>query len=137
LNDAIDPSEWRDGLDGRPQPPWQLVYLILFLDPETAAKYASINSTVGQRRAYDELVDRISSMRKLRGNRNIHAMVRFSSASMSTQFGIKPRPRFEVTGWRDLGAPSALAEIGKPVEGPSSSELIGGDGIPGEPEARG
>src|SRR5262249_52231355 len=39
LNDKIPQQEWETGLDGKPRPPWAIVYVVYLVDPETAELY--------------------------------------------------------------------------------------------------
>src|SRR5262249_43706419 len=59
LNAQNPQEEWEQGLDGKPKPPWSLVYAIYLVDPETAETYTFINSTFGARLAYERLVDKL------------------------------------------------------------------------------
>ena len=39
LNAQIPVSEWEEGLDGKPRPPWAHYVVVYLVDPETATKY--------------------------------------------------------------------------------------------------
>jgi hypothetical protein len=47
LNSAIPRSEWREGLNGEPEPPWKLNYEIRMIDPVGGKLYTYCNSTFG------------------------------------------------------------------------------------------
>jgi hypothetical protein len=47
LNAQIPQEEWEPGLDGKPRPPWSLVYVVYLVDPDSAELYTFINSTFG------------------------------------------------------------------------------------------
>jgi len=152
LNDQIPREEWEAGLDGKPRPPWAIVYCVYLVDPETAEVYTFINSTFGARIAHERLVDRIEMMTRLRGA-GVTALVRPDCRQMKTKFGTKLRPEFTILDWRDLGpslpaaqSPAQLpspdknhaadttekkkkAEIGKPVESVTIEEELN-DRIP-------
>src|SRR5262249_49144842 len=95
LNERIPEGKWELGLNGKPKPPWQLVYAVYLLNPADAAAYTSINSTAGQGRAYRDLRDQIARMQILRGRR-VAPVVRLRSALMKTDFGAKMRPEFKI-----------------------------------------
>src|SRR5262245_40244723 len=61
-----DKSKWPAGFDGKPKDPLQnsrYIYLIQ-VDPPTAQRNTHTNSTDGVRRAYEELGDAVTTMRK-------------------------------------------------------------------------
>jgi hypothetical protein len=102
---ALVPEEERElGIDGKPRPPYELNYIVYLLNPHDASVLTSINSTMGQRIAFERLVDRITYMRALSGDRVV-PIVRLSSAQMKTRYGVKMRPDFKIIHWRELGGP--------------------------------
>jgi hypothetical protein len=84
-----------------------------------------MNSTVGQRIAFENLKERTEFMRRLRGE-NVYPKVMLSSASMRTRYGIKQRPDFEIVDWVTLGGPESAPALAPPSK-PSSAEIIGED----------
>jgi hypothetical protein len=76
--------------------------------------------TAGQRIAIDRLTDKIQTMRMLRGARVV-PLVTLSKVTMKTKFGPKPRPEFEIIGWRDMD------NYSKPPAELATSEIISDD----------
>jgi hypothetical protein len=99
LNKQIPMTEWEEGLDGKPRPPWALYYVVYLMSPEDGADYTSVNNTSGQRIAWEQLQSRICNVRMLRGA-NVVALVELDSKPMTTKFGTKQRPSFKITDWR-------------------------------------
>ena len=143
LNAKIPRTEWELGLDGQPRPPWQRQYVVYLLDTSDASIFTFANGTIGARIAWERLVDRVSWMRALRGAA-VFPLITLDSRPMKTQFGIKQRPEFSITDWRDLGStgnpalestpPRAIegktaAPVGKPVKTPTTAEALN-DEIP-------
>jgi hypothetical protein len=107
LNAAIPQQEWELGIDGKPRPPWQHVYVVYLIDPTSAGFYTYLNSTIGARIAWDNLRERVITMRALRGAKVV-PLVRLGHRPMKTNFGMKHRPDFEIMDWRRLGAEQAI-----------------------------
>ena len=114
LNAAIPVTEWEIGLDGKPRPPWKLVYVIYMIDLKTGAIFTYANSTYGAKLAYEHLEEQIGVMRMLRGE-HVLPIVRLEKRPMKTQFGMKSRPhlqhhRLAYTGWWRSQAGTAVAD---------------------------
>ena len=127
LNDTIPQKTWEKGIDGKPRPPWQHVYIIYLLRPTDASVFTLINSTKGTQICYDRLKDKVKWMRTLRGNK-VYPLVKLDNRPMSTGFGIKKRPELTVLEWRDLSGTPAIEQtqkqIGKAVAEVSSAEAM-------------
>ena len=110
LNNQIPMSEWEEGFDGEPRPPWQHQHIAYLFDPETGALYTFINSTYGAMLAVTELHDRVRMIREVRRGAVV-PVVELSSKPMKTKRGMKQRPTFKVLDWIELGgqAPQAAA----------------------------
>jgi hypothetical protein len=122
-NEAIPKEEWEEGQDGKAKPPWALAFVVYLVDPLTAKKYTVAASTVGQKIAYELLTDQIETMRTLRGQ-DVVAECVLGVGSFPTRFGTrKPRPDYDVCGWRILGPgrdkapPLALSKVEEPTTG--------------------
>jgi hypothetical protein len=106
LNAKIPTKEWRDGLDGNPDPPWKLVYVAYLIDTTTATRYTFMNSTRGAQIAVERLEDRMLCMRALRGD-GVRPLVKLDSRPMKIKKlggALKQRPEFTILDdWRDLG----------------------------------
>ena len=138
LNAKIPRAEWEPGLDGQPRPPWQRQYVVYLLDTSDASLFTFANGTIGAKKAWQRLVDRVAWMRALRGAA-VFPVVVLESRPMKTQFGAKLRSEFSITDWRDLGGagnpalestpPRAIegntaAPAGKPVEAPTTTQAL-------------
>ena len=127
LNKKIPQKKWEKGIDGKPRPPWQKQYVVYLLDSATAAVFTFINSTKGAEIAVEHLKHRVKLMRALRGDRVV-PVVKLDSKPMSTQFGVKQRPEFTITDWRELGGSSSavpvIEQIGAPMKPVSLQEEL-------------
>jgi hypothetical protein len=126
LNSKTDKSTWETGIDGQPRPPWVLSFLVYMLNPTTAEKFTYVNSTIGARIAITDLKDKVSSMRAIRGE-HVIAEVELASKLMTTRFGQKIRPHFNVTDWKTFNTAAKPAQLGPPrgiqsVEPPTLGE---------------
>src|SRR5262245_35067593 len=116
LNDKIPREEWSAGLNGEPEPPWRIVYVVYLVDPETAELYSFINSTWGAQIAYERLAQKLELMARMRGA-GVTALVKPDSRPMKTKFGTKLRPEFTILEWRDLGSGQQAAQLPPPTDG--------------------
>jgi hypothetical protein len=131
LNAKTDKSTWKEGLDGKPRPPVELQYSVHLVDPESGGLFTAANATSGQRIGTEILIGNIKRMRLLRGA-FVAPLIKLSTVCMSNKYRT-PRPEYEIVGWRDLDSPNTPVPPqwpGSPVDKPTTSELIGGDGIP-------
>jgi hypothetical protein len=112
LNAAIPKTEWRIGLNGQPEPPWQLQRVLEFLDPETAERlsWPANVTVVGSSRAAEEIEGRIKIVRRLRGE-DVYPRVRFTHKFMPTKYGGRERPYFDIVGWVRFGERGGLEAI--------------------------
>jgi hypothetical protein len=110
LNAKIPQSQWENGIDGKPRPPWQKQYIVYLLDPSSAAKFTYANGTTGARIAVENLKDQVKWMRALRGN-NVTPLVELSTKPMKTKFGQKLRPEFKIVRWIELGGGGAPVPV--------------------------
>jgi len=97
-NSFSDPSEWPDGLDGNPADPWRYAKFLYLLDPLSAEVFTFTSSTTGGRIGISDLSSQIQLMRNTRPG--AVPIVELQSRQMKTKFGMKPRPFFQVAGWR-------------------------------------
>jgi hypothetical protein len=93
-----DPSEWPDGLDGKPADPWRYAKFLFLIDPASAEVFTFTSSTTGGRIGLNDLTAQIKLMRSTRPG--AVPIVELQSRQMKTKFGMKPRPFFQVVGWR-------------------------------------
>jgi hypothetical protein len=128
LNSTVPEAEWEEGIAG-PRPPWQrqrAVYLVRSSDGST---FTYVSGTIGGSIAVDGLIDRVATMRKLRGQ-DVLPLVGLGSKTMKTKYGQRLRPEFIVDGWRQVGgngdakAIETKAEVGTPVKPPTVAEEL-------------
>jgi hypothetical protein len=60
LNAAIPMAEWKLGLNGQPEKPWKLIYIVVMIDTAGGAIYTYKNSTYGTLLMYEQLEERIA-----------------------------------------------------------------------------
>ena len=135
LNAQIPRSEWKEGLDGQPRPPWQHAYVAYLVSVDDASLYTFVNGTIGARIAVERLQDKVKWMRALRGV-NCAPLVRLDSKPMKTRFGQKMRPEFTIVEWRQIGGgglqarqieqrkPNPAEQIGRPVKPVTTEEEL-------------
>ena len=128
LNASTDKNTWEMGIDNKPKPPWAHAYVVYLLDPSTATTYTYINSTTGARIAYDNLNERVTTMRLLRGSR-VAPLIKLDERPMKTNFGMRKRPEFAIVGWRMIGGGTPA------VGGPQTPQLPTPDGTAAKSEA--
>jgi hypothetical protein len=131
LNEESDPETWELNLSGEPRPPWQVYEVAYFLDLATAQRFTLALSTVGMRICASEIRQMVTDMRAIKGQ-FVFPLVKLGTLSMKTRFGNKPRPRFEVVGWRawQSDTPQLPGPKLEEVEKPTLSEEMEGDSIP-------
>jgi hypothetical protein len=144
LNEQVPQDEWEEGLDGKPRPPWQRVYLIYLVRKHDASSMTFISGTAGARIAFNKLTSQIHNMRIFRGT-NVAPLLKLSAKPMKTSFGTKMRPDFEVIEFREIGggggqsvpqiespkggSGGAAEQVGRPVKPVTIEEEVG-DSIP-------
>jgi hypothetical protein len=96
-----DPTLWPVGQDGKAVDVWADARYLFLVDPATAAEFTFLTSTIGGRIGCTQLKNQIQSVRRMR--ERAVPLVTFASATMNTKHGPKPRPRFDVVEWRNVG----------------------------------
>ena len=91
-------AEWEIGLDGQPVDPWKNTRYLRLIDPLTGADYTFVTDSIGGRRGVSDLKSQIRNVRYARPN--AVPLLKLCTTTMKTRFGPKPRPLFEVIGWR-------------------------------------
>ena len=78
-------SEWEEGLDGRPRPPWHTIVVVYLVTPirRPSTVYAHA-PTVGAHIAVEQLKENVITMRMLRGAR-VMPLVELSSTADEDQ----------------------------------------------------
>lgn len=127
LNAKIPKEDWELGLNDEPRPPWVRQHVVYLINPDLAALYTYINSTVGASIAVDRLKSKVMWMRQLRGA-HVVPLVKLDSKPMKTRFGKKLRPEFTILEWRQLG------RVGEANQAQIAHQPDGKDGLqPVEP----
>lgn len=129
MNAAIPQSEWRRGLNGEPEKPWQLNFPVYLIDLDAFEIFTSINSTWGQKTAWVKLNTQIkfcSAIKKIK----MHPVVKLGSSQMGGKMQ-KLRPDFTIMPdeWVSFSDLASLGEL-KPAIPPSLGEEMGRDEIP-------
>lgn len=118
--DDQDKSNWREGLDGKPQDPWLQQYLLPLENPTTGEIAVFASSSFGGRRAVGDLC---STWAK-RERRGYHGQpqVQLQCGEMPTKkFGKVRCPEFKIVGWDDC-APGDVIEPAAPTAVNSDSD---------------
>jgi hypothetical protein len=118
LNAAVPKAEWELGLNNQPRPPWVHQVIVYLINPADAGFFTYLNNTIGARIAYDNLREKVITMRALRGARVV-PLVKLGHRPMKTAFGPKHRPEFEIVSWRSIGSG------GDAISGPKAPQLTG------------
>jgi hypothetical protein len=85
--------------------------------------YTLINKTMGCRIAVQDLADRVEVTAALRGML-VAPIVKLSCKPMTTKYGIKQRPHFEIIDWRSFGPSSPTAPVEPPPSPPQLGTLV-------------
>jgi hypothetical protein len=107
MNAKIPQEEWRIGLNGQPEPPYQLQRCLEFLDPVSMERLSWPHNVavVGSSRAAEELEGRIKIIRRLHGE-NVFPLVRLEHRHMPTpRYNPRgrERPYLDIVKWARLG----------------------------------
>jgi len=94
-----DEALWPKGkFSPDPEDPWKINRVVYLLNTTTAGMLTFVSPTAGAHAATRELVEQVDRMRQFRPG--AIPIVRLSSMEMSTQYGPRKRPHFEVVDWR-------------------------------------
>jgi hypothetical protein len=124
LNAAIPRSEWEEGVDGKPRPPWAHYVVVYLVNLETAEKYVYAASTIGAHIAYEALREAVVTMRMLRGTRCM-PVVELAARPMKTKFKMRERPHFQIIAWKTPGEDASAIPAQPPapqLTGPTTAE---------------
>ena len=102
LNATIPKDEWRIGIDGKPEAPWQHTVAFYLANPATGETYTFASATTGAHMAFEHIRDAVTNMRALRGAK-VLPLVRLSERPMKTKHGLRTRPHLEPIGWKHPG----------------------------------
>jgi hypothetical protein len=119
----VDQATWPQGLDGKPADPWKYCRYLYLVDPLTAETFTFASSSVGGQIGIGDLTSQIKLMRNARPG--AVPIVTLSSRQMTTKFGMKPRPFFQVQGWRvrDTDQPKMIENDGVKSVNPFDDDI--------------
>jgi hypothetical protein len=126
-----DKTMWPPGQDGKPRDPWRDSRYLYFVDMASGSEYTFVTDSYGGRRAIGDLKSAIMNMRSARPG--ALPLIVLESVPWKTQHGVRPRPHFEIIGWRDGARPTVLAPspqpkptaLGKPALVTAAASLAG------------
>ena len=122
--DDRDQSTWGSGIDGKPQDPWLLQYLLPLENPVSGEIVVFATASLGGKRAIGDLCT-IWGKRVKRGQHGL-PVVQLQSGEMPTKkFGRVPCPVLKITGWTDTADSSFIEQ-----PPPAVSEKDFGEEIP-------
>ena len=98
-------AEWEIGLDGQPIDPWKNTRYLRLINPLTGADYTFVTDSIGGCRGISDLKSQIRNVRY--AHPNALPLIKLRTTTMKTRYGLKPRPLFEVIGWRGKSGPTA------------------------------
>jgi hypothetical protein len=93
-----DECTWPADLNGEPTHPWKYTLFLYLIDAATGETLTFSSSTAGGRNAVSDLTAQIKNMRQMRPG--AVPIVTLQSRQMPTKFGKKPRPHFQIKGWK-------------------------------------
>jgi hypothetical protein len=128
LNEATPNAEWREDINGKPVGPWQRQQVVYLLDFNTMEKYTYVTSTVGGNMCVADLLDRVKTMRRLKGVQ-VYAVVTPTKTFMKTRFGGRQRPAFRIMRWIVMGGGGAALPA-------PETPLLGGAQVVKEPSLK-
>jgi hypothetical protein len=125
LNTSIPMSKWETGLDGKPRPPWALVFVVYMVDIQSGQTYTALNSTTGWRMAYEALCEAVTVKRMLHGGVRMLPIVDLQSRPFKTSFGMRSRPHLHIVDWRsaDVKAPLPAAKTTPQLNAPAPAPV--------------
>ena len=112
LNAAVPKEEWRDKF-GKKVGPWEWCYCVYLIDPTTFEIFTFLPSTAGGGMAVRALRESVAMARKVRGP-NLSPRVHLRDTFMSTEYGGRQRPVFEIIDYISIGGPGS-GQLGAPV----------------------
>jgi hypothetical protein len=109
-----DETKWENGPDDKPRDPWQSTRFVHLTNPETANLFTFSTTSWGGRGAVIDLADAIVRYRHARPG--ACPVVVLQSAPMTTKFGKKWKPVFQIVDW--VGGGGEVAQAIEPKPGP-------------------
>jgi hypothetical protein len=98
LNAQCPKEEWRMSF-GKLKGPWEIQYVLEFVDLTTMDRFSWPTSTIGGSIAVEELVDRVVMKRQFYKRDDIWALVRLTHRFMRTDWEGRERPYLEIVDW--------------------------------------
>jgi len=99
-NEKIPKSEWQPGLRGGLRPPWEITLVVYLIEIATGRFFTFQSATTGARIAVDLLREQVA-VKRLMVRSKVKPIVELGKGVFkSHDFGIVPRPNFNVVDWR-------------------------------------
>jgi hypothetical protein len=112
-----DQSTWEIGkFTGKPIDPWHDTRYLRLIDPLSGKDYTFVTDSAGGRVAVGDLKSQIKNVRFARPG--VVPIVELRSKLWKTQYGLQPRPVFEVVEWRGGGDDEPMPQT---IEGPDNN----------------
>jgi hypothetical protein len=106
----VDEADWPLNPNNVPEHPYKLTHYLRLLDADTAEFSTFWTNTIGGNIAIGNLSDQVNEMRRVRPN--AIPVVALKSVEMPTQYKTtKPRPHFQILGWRERPGPEQKAPL--------------------------
>jgi len=118
----LDEAQWEHGMNG-PRDPWQDMRYLYLIDPKTAFTYTFVTQTIGGKNAVGRLAAQIARVQRSQPGALPYILLRF--ADMTTQYGKKTKPHFEVVGWTQGIVSEAQRESADPTPKPKMTITSG------------
>jgi hypothetical protein len=126
-NNALDKSEWLEGLNGL-RGPWTIQQIARLVDPRTMVQFSFPTSTTGGAIAIRDVMDSIKAMRRFRPGAT--PIVELTSTFMKTKFGGRQRPHFIIRDWVGMpGNDPRPAALPAPTATAQSKSFALGDAV--------
>ncbi len=124
-----DKGKWSPGLGGAPEDPWKDTRYVFMIDPKSGADFTFVSDSFGGRKAVRVLRKQIENVRT--EHPAAKPVVQLRSKPMSTKFGMKVRPSFDVIDWRrgPGNAAPPVAPVPPRVASPDTIPRFPGDRI--------
>ena len=120
LNSTIPRSEWREGLNGAPEPPWKKNFEIRMIDPAGGKLYTFCNSTYGSLICFEQLNEQVFITKQLRG-KGVLPLCKLEKRPMPTKQGMQSRPHLEPIEYRESGGPISVSTPPAPPQLPPAT----------------
>jgi hypothetical protein len=118
----LDQEAWEiNKFTGDPADCWHDTRYLHLIDPRTGRDFTFVTDTYGGRAAVGDLKNAIANVRRARPG--AVPVVKLGWKQMSTQYGPRPRPLFDIIEWRDGGSSEPAPQEPMPqIKGPDNKK---------------